>query len=290
MAFALQREEEGAPLLEFQAHDLLKLMRAAYASFLPSDPPQAAAAATSKRPKRGAGAGGARGGGGAGDKGSGKKRLRTEANDASGRDDTWTTTSSRGAPGGKGGTSRPVDQLLRDDCFDVCPLYEMVLGGGSSLARPPPARPHYSALAGHTVVIRRHDGTDEALEELRPDFVVVLDPDISITRSLEVYHSDTGRKSSAGFRVYFATYTDSVEEQRYMSELRRETEAFQSLISTKAAMVVSANQDGKSGDVVVVAPDAPVPASSRKAGAGARRRTQVPPSLSSLSLQIVDHT
>eukprot|EP00961_Rhodomonas_salina_P275924 3727441-Rhodomonas_salina.1 len=77
------------------------------------------------------------------------------------------------------------------------------------------------------------------------------------------------------FRVYFLSYAESVEEQRYLTEVkpnvvpwsngqmvkwskkrpkpwtlvqvRRETEAFKGLIEAKATMVVGDGQDGKSG-------------------------------------------
>ena len=52
-------------------------------------------------------------------------------------------------------------------------------------------------------------------------------------------------------------------------------EAFKSLIENKATMVVPDSQDGKSGDVVVIAPDAPRPTSTRKGGPGNVRRTKV---------------
>ena len=39
-------------------------------------------------------------------------------------------------------------------------------------------------------------------------------------------------------RVYFLTYANSVEEQRYRTSVRREKEAFESLIKEKASMVL----------------------------------------------------
>lgn len=46
-------------------------------------------------------------------------------------------------------------------------------------------------------------------------------------------------------RVYFLTYENSVEEQRYLSSMRKEKEAFEKLIHQKSTMTVMRGQDGK---------------------------------------------
>ena len=58
----------------------------------------------------------------------------------------------------------------------------------------------------------------------------------------EVYKS---QHTTATLRVYFLSYSKSVEEQRYLSEVRRETEAFKTLIENKATMVVPEGQVGR---------------------------------------------
>ena len=55
----------------------------------------------------------------------------------------------------------------------------------------------------------------------------------------------------------------------------RHQEAFKSLIENKATMVVPDAQDGKSGDVIAIAPDAPRPTSTRKGCPRNVRRTKV---------------
>eukprot|EP00794_Sanderia_malayensis_P007973 gene7973-8832_t len=47
-------------------------------------------------------------------------------------------------------------------------------------------------------------------------------------------------------RVYFVIYTGSVEEQRYLTTLRKEKDAFEMLIKQKASMVVPEEREGKS--------------------------------------------
>ena len=59
---------------------------------------------------------------------------------------------------------------------------------------------------------------------------------------LEVFKA---QNAGVTLRVY---YLSCAEEQRYLSEVRRETEAFKSLIENKASLVVPDAQDGKSGE------------------------------------------
>ncbi len=82
-----------------------------------------------------------------------------------------------------------------------------------------PFRPVILAVPG-----RWAQASEELLEELRPSFVVVMEPDLGLTRRLEVYRAGNPRRwrrrAGEGLRVYFAVYGGSVEEQRYMSEVR----------------------------------------------------------------------
>jgi len=80
------------------------------------------------------------------------------------------------------------------------------------------------------------------LQALRPTFVVVYDADMKFIRELEVYKATN---PGTPLRVYFLTYANSVEEQRYLSSLRKEKEAFEKLIHQKATMTVAKGQDGK---------------------------------------------
>ncbi|KAK0543291.1 DNA repair protein RAD16 [Tilletia horrida] len=94
------------------------------------------------------------------------------------------------------------------------------------------------------VVVRvyRGDEDDKALQELRPRFVVMYDPDLSFIRRVEVYRSSS---PGVGVRVYFLMYQNSTEEQHYLSSLRREKDAFEKLIKEKAVMALPLQADGK---------------------------------------------
>ncbi|OLL25916.1 DNA repair protein rad16 [Neolecta irregularis DAH-3] len=97
------------------------------------------------------------------------------------------------------------------------------------------------------VVILPYDGDmdDRALEELRPRFIVMYEPEPSFIRRVEVYRSSHQNRS---LRVYYMYYGSSVEEQRYLSAVRREKDAFTRLIREKGNMAIVLTQDGASMD------------------------------------------
>ncbi|XP_019699002.1 DNA repair endonuclease XPF isoform X2 [Harpegnathos saltator] len=88
------------------------------------------------------------------------------------------------------------------------------------------------------------------LTEHTPNNVILYVADIGIVRQLEVYQNNN---PSLNLKVYFLIYGGSVEEQEYLTSLRREKEAFNSLINTKTTMVVPEDQDGKSEDCLTLA-------------------------------------
>lgn len=77
--------------------------------------------------------------------------------------------------------------------------------------------------------------SERLLDSVKPVYVVMYDPDAAFVRCLEMFKAlHPGRP----LRVYFLTYQDSVEEQRYRSAVRREKEAFENLIREKSMMVL----------------------------------------------------
>ena len=103
-----------------------------------------------------------------------------------------------------------VDSL--DDMEDYFELYEM----------------------SELVVIHPYDGDQDehVLEEVRPRYVIMYEPDAAFIRRVEVYRSSHDNRN---IRVYFMYYGGSVEEQRYLSAVRKEKDAFTRLIKEKAA-------------------------------------------------------
>eukprot|EP00624_Nannochloropsis_granulata_P000398 evm.model.NODE_115_length_3460_cov_26.111561.2 len=74
------------------------------------------------------------------------------------------------------------------------------------------------------------------LDEVAPDVVVLYDPDAQFVREVEVHQAR--RPMSETLKVYFTVYEKSVEEQRYLSALTREKEAFERLVQEKKHMVM----------------------------------------------------
>jgi len=87
------------------------------------------------------------------------------------------------------------------------------------------------------VVIHPYDGDmdEHVLEDVKPRYIIMYEPDASFVRRVEVYRSSHNDRN---VRVYFLYYSGSVEEQRYLSSVRREKDAFTKLIKEKSSMSV----------------------------------------------------
>ncbi|XP_013373418.1 PREDICTED: DNA repair endonuclease XPF isoform X2 [Chinchilla lanigera] len=80
------------------------------------------------------------------------------------------------------------------------------------------------------------------LHEVEPRYVVLYDAELTFVRQLEIYRASRPGKP---LRVYFLIYGGSTEEQRYLTALRKEKEAFEKLIREKASMVVPEEREGR---------------------------------------------
>ncbi|KAL2263145.1 hypothetical protein VTK26DRAFT_8043 [Humicola hyalothermophila] len=87
------------------------------------------------------------------------------------------------------------------------------------------------------VVIHAYEGDQDehVLEEVKPKYIIMYEPDASFIRRVEVYRSSHNDRN---VRVYFLYYGGSVEEQRYLSAVRREKDAYTKLIKERASMSV----------------------------------------------------
>ncbi|CZT12013.1 probable MUS-38 protein, involved in nucleotide excision repair [Rhynchosporium agropyri] len=92
------------------------------------------------------------------------------------------------------------------------------------------------------VVIHAYDGDmdEHVLEEVKPQYIIMYEPDSSFVRRVEVYRSSHNDRN---VRVYFLYYGGSVEEQRYLSSVRREKDAFTKLIKEKSKMSLVMTMD-----------------------------------------------
>jgi DNA excision repair protein ERCC-4 len=93
-----------------------------------------------------------------------------------------------------------------------------------------------------------------ALAASRPSFVVVYDPDAAFIREIETHKAS---RPGAPMRVYFLVHDTSLEEQRYLSSVRYETEAFDALVRAKQHMAMPAEQEGRVNGGVGVKPCEP---------------------------------
>lgn len=82
------------------------------------------------------------------------------------------------------------------------------------------------------------------LEEIQPKYVVIYDSDLTFVRQLEVWQANYGER----IRVYFLVYKGTTEEQVYLTNVKREKDAFEYLIKEKSSMVIPEYNDGKSED------------------------------------------
>lgn len=97
------------------------------------------------------------------------------------------------------------------------------------------------------IVIRPYtdDDDDHHLQELKPRFVIMYDANPAFIRRLEVYRT---AMKGIEMRIYFLMYADSVEEQRYLSQIRREKECFERFIREKANMALPLQADGSAAN------------------------------------------
>jgi DNA excision repair protein ERCC-4 len=92
------------------------------------------------------------------------------------------------------------------------------------------------------VVIHAYEGDldEHVLEEVKPKYIIMYEPDAAFIRRVEVYRSSHNDRN---VRVYFLYYGGSVEEQRYLSAVRREKDAFTKLIKERASMALTLTTD-----------------------------------------------
>ncbi|KAJ3225805.1 hypothetical protein HK099_006203 [Clydaea vesicula] len=88
------------------------------------------------------------------------------------------------------------------------------------------------------------NGDDDSrfLEDCNPMWIILYEPDVSFIRRLEVYKA---ANPDVYLKVFFMVYDNSVEEQKYLTKIRREKEAFEKLIKQKSMMAISLDTDGR---------------------------------------------
>ncbi|KAH9865054.1 hypothetical protein IAQ61_009000 [Plenodomus lingam] len=80
------------------------------------------------------------------------------------------------------------------------------------------------------------DLDEHILDETKPRYVIMYEPDAAFIRRIEVYRSSHTDRT---VKVFFMYYGGSVEEQRYLSAVRREKDAFTRLIKERGNMALT---------------------------------------------------
>ncbi|CAH1113748.1 unnamed protein product, partial [Psylliodes chrysocephalus] len=120
------------------------------------------------------------------------------------------------------------------------------------------------------ILIQTFKGSNEfinlqnTLENVRPDFIIMYHCSMTAVREIEMYEAH--RQTEEAVKVYFLLHADTVEEQSYLTTLRREKEAFEYLIQTKSTMVIPADQDGKSEECSSLQMDVASPKKNTREG------------------------
>ncbi|KAM6351416.1 DNA repair endonuclease XPF isoform 4-T4 [Alca torda] len=112
------------------------------------------------------------------------------------------------------------------------------------------------------------------LHEVEPRYVVLYDAELTFVRQLEIYKASRPGKP---LRVYFLIYGGSTEEQRYLTALRKEKEAFEKLIRERASMVIPEEREGRDEtnlDLIRDAKPASASTDTRKAGGQEQKSVQ----------------
>ncbi|XP_022225185.2 DNA repair endonuclease XPF [Drosophila obscura] len=93
---------------------------------------------------------------------------------------------------------------------------------------------------------------EHMLEQLQPHHVVMYNTNVTAIRQLEVFEARRRLPPADRMKVYFLIHARTVEEQSYLTSLRREKAAFELIIDTKSKMVVPEYQDGKTDEAFVL--------------------------------------
>uniref|UniRef100_A0ACD5VIP6 Uncharacterized protein n=1 Tax=Avena sativa TaxID=4498 RepID=A0ACD5VIP6_AVESA len=116
------------------------------------------------------------------------------------------------------------------------------------------------------------DSDQHVLDTWKPSVIIVYHPDITFVREIEVYKAENPLKK---LKVYFLFYEESSEVQKFESSIRRENEAFESLIRQKSLMMIPVDQSGRClGPTPASEPEPILSQNSLTRKAGGRRATE----------------
>lgn len=121
----------------------------------------------------------------------------------------------------------------------------------------------------------RLSSMDQTLQEMQPDYIILYNSNVAAIRQIEIFEARLQRHAKRRLKVFVLMHAKTVEEQSFLTNLRREKKAFELLIDTKRTMVVPEHQDGKTDLIDYTKDDDEV--SSRQAGGQGGRTKREPP-------------
>lgn len=86
----------------------------------------------------------------------------------------------------------------------------------------------------------------KTLLDFQPNYIIMYHSNVTAIRQIEIF--EARRRKQPQLKVYFLIHAETVEEQSYLTDLRREKQAFEHLIERKSTMVIPDYQDGKTDE------------------------------------------
>lgn len=75
---------------------------------------------------------------------------------------------------------------------------------------------------------------DQTLMEMKPDYVILYNINVTAIRQIEIFEARARRPQDMRLRVFTLLHNKTVEEQAFLTNLRREKQAFEFLINSKS--------------------------------------------------------
>lgn len=92
----------------------------------------------------------------------------------------------------------------------------------------------------------------KTLNEINPRYVILYHTNVAAVRQIEVYEARKKRPPVSRVKVFLITHAQTVEEQSYLTALRREKQAFEMIIDLKAVSGLEALDFA--GELTIVLP------------------------------------
>lgn len=86
-----------------------------------------------------------------------------------------------------------------------------------------------------------HFSLEHTLETLRPEYIILYHSDVAAVRQIEVFECRK-KPEEAVCKIFLIMHDKTVEEQAYLTSLKREKQAFEMLIQTKSVSCVWYNK------------------------------------------------